>query len=78
MWFGYPPVVIKSEDREGYIAAIQKADTGNIEALTLYLGRSLISWLEIGIKAAKGEDNHRKSVSLPQDGIMVYNFPEHS
>lgn len=56
MRFGYPPVVIKSEDREGYIAAIQKADTGNIEALAVYLGKSLISWLETGIKAARGED----------------------
>ena len=62
MRFGYPPVVIKSEDREGYIAAIQKADTGNIEALAVYLGKSLISWLETGIKAARGED-----ISEPRD-----------
>ena len=62
MRFGYPPVVIKSEDREGYISAIQKADTGNIEALAVYLGKSLISWLEIGVKAAKGED-----ISEPRD-----------
>ena len=59
---GYPPLVIKSEDREGYIAALQKADTGNIEALAIYLGKSLISWLEIGIKAARGED-----ISEPED-----------
>ena len=62
MRFGYPPVVIKSEDREGYIAAIQKADTGNIEALAVYLGKSLISWLKTGIKAARGED-----ISEPRD-----------
>ena len=62
MRFGYPPLVIKSEDREGYIAAIQKADTGNIEALAVYLGKSLISWLETGINAAKGE-----SISEPGD-----------
>ena len=62
MRFGYPPVVIKSEDREGYIAAIQKADTGNIEALAVYLGKSLILWLETGIKAARGED-----ISEPRD-----------
>ena len=56
MQFGYPPLVIKSEDREGYISALQKSDTGNIGALAIYLGRSLISWLEIGTKAARGED----------------------
>ncbi len=62
MRLGYPPLVIESEDRDGYISAIQKADTGNIDALAGYLGKSLISWLEIGIKAAKGED-----ISEPQD-----------
>ncbi len=53
---GYPPVVIRSEDRDVYIVALQKADTGDIDALALYLGRSLISWLKTGIRAAKGED----------------------
>ena len=52
MRFGYPPVIIKSEDRDGYIAAIQKADTGNIEALAAYLGKNLISCLETCIEAA--------------------------
>ena len=56
MRLGYPPLVIRSKDRDGYIAAIQKADAGNTEALAVYLGKSLISWLEIGIKAARGED----------------------
>lgn len=52
---GYPPLVIKSKDREGYISALQKADTGDIHALAIYLGEELIAWLEIGIKAARGE-----------------------
>lgn len=59
---GYPPLVIKNENRKGYIAALQKADIGNIEALAIYLGENLISWLEIGIKAARGED-----ISEPED-----------
>ncbi len=49
---GYPPIVIKAEDKDGYISSLQKADTGNIDALAVYLGDSLISWLEIGIKFA--------------------------
>lgn len=59
---GYPPLVIKSKDREGYISALQKADTGDIDALAVYLGEELIAWLEIGTKAARGE-----SVSEPDD-----------
>ncbi len=62
MRLGYPPLVIKSKDREGYISALQKADTGDIHALAIYLGEALISWLEIGIKAAQGEN-----ISEPDD-----------
>ena len=62
MRLGYPPLVIKNKDRETYFAALQKADTVNIDALTVYLGRTLVSWLEIGIKAAEGKD-----ISEPED-----------
>ena len=54
--FGYPPLVIKSEDKRNYFAALQRADNIDIDSLAVYLGKALISWLEIGIKAAKGED----------------------
>ena len=53
---GYPPLAIKSEDKRNYFAALQRADTGDMDAFAIYLGKALISWLEIGIKAAKGED----------------------
>lgn len=53
---GYPPLVIKSEDKRNYFAALQKADGGDMATLAVYLGNVLIYWLEIGIKAAKGED----------------------
>ena len=50
---GYPPFVIKAKDKKTYFSTLQKADAGNMDALALYLGRTLASWLEIGIKAAK-------------------------
>ena len=59
---GYPPLVIKSSDRENYLIAINKADTGDVETLAIYLGKVLMFWLELGIKAAKGED-----ISDPSD-----------
>ena len=59
---GYPPFVIKDRNRESYFSALQKADTGNIAALTVYLSETLVSWLEIGIKAAEGKD-----ISEPED-----------
>ena len=54
--FGYPPIVIQSKDRQNYISALQKADVGDMDALAICLGKNLISWLEIGIRAANGED----------------------
>ena len=59
---GYPPFVIKDRNKESYFSALQKADVGNMDALAAYLGKTLVSWLEIGIKAAKGE-----SISAPED-----------
>ncbi len=59
---GYPPFVIENRDRESYFSALQKADTGNMDVLAIYLGRTLVSWLEIGIKAAEGKD-----ISEPED-----------
>ena len=56
LYLGYPPLIIKSEDKDNYFLALNKADTGDMDSLAEYLGKNLITWLEIGIKAAKGED----------------------
>lgn len=52
----YPPVVIKSEDKESYLTALQKADTGDIESLIEYVEEQSIQSLELSLKAANGED----------------------
>ena len=52
----YPLVVIKSDDKENYLTALQKADTGNVLALIEYIEQQAIWSLELAIKAAKGED----------------------
>ena len=56
MRLGYPPMVIKSEDKRNYFAALQKADNGDIDTFAVYLGNVLVFWLEKGIGAAKGEN----------------------
>ena len=53
---GYPPIVVRDKDKENYYVALRKADTGDLESLAVYLGKLLILWLEIGIKAGRGED----------------------
>ena len=58
MQFGFPPTIIKSdkESKDGYFAALQLADAGNIEAFITFIAQNLIRSLEIMIAGAKGED----------------------
>lgn len=52
----YPPVIIKSKDKNGYLTALNKADVGDADAFTKYISEQLVWSLNINIKAAKGED----------------------
>ncbi|MFP5439252.1 MAG: Fic family protein [Bacteroidia bacterium] len=62
MKFGYPPVIIKTEDRANYFAALQLADSGQIEAFVDYIAQNLVRSLDIMIAGAKGE-----SIEEPDD-----------
>ena len=52
----YPMVIIKSEDKENYLTALQKADTGDLLALIEYVEKQSITSLKLNIKAGKGEN----------------------
>lgn len=52
----YPMVIIKSEDKESYLTALQKADTGDLVSLIEYVEEQAIATLKLNIKAGKGED----------------------
>ncbi len=56
MQFGFPPVIIKTEDKANYFAALQFADAGNIESFITYIAKNLNRSLGIMISGAKGED----------------------
>jgi hypothetical protein len=47
--------VIKSKDKRNYLIALNKADAGNAEAFTQYIGQQSIWSLNMEIKAAKGQ-----------------------
>ena len=53
-----PPIVIKSEDRDRYISALQNADLGSTLPLARFMLENLRWSLGIGIRAAKGESIH--------------------
>lgn len=59
---GYPPVIIKSKDKRNYLAALNRADVGDLDAFVLYLANELVWSLEVSLKAARGE-----SIEEPDD-----------
>ncbi len=56
MKFGFPPVIIKTEDKANYFAALQMADAGNIETFIMYIAQNLNFSLNLMISGAKGAD----------------------
>jgi Fic family protein len=52
---GYPPVIVRTEDKTNYLTALRKADAGELEALVAYLAGALERSLQLGLRAAKGE-----------------------
>jgi Fic family protein len=53
---GYPPVVIKSEDKANYLSALEQADAGILNTFLDYIGQNLIASLNLMIRGAKGEN----------------------
>ena len=50
-----PPIVIKSEDRDRYIGALQNADLGRMLPLARFMLENLSWSLALAVRAAKGE-----------------------
>ncbi|MEO6686468.1 MAG: Fic family protein [Dyadobacter sp.] len=55
MQFQFPPVIIKTEEKNKYFIALRQADSGLIEAFVNYIADNLVNSLEIMIRGAKGE-----------------------
>ncbi len=53
---GFPPVIIKTEDKENYYGVLHLADVGELEPFIEYIANNLVHSLEIMIRGAKGED----------------------
>ncbi|ERJ59284.1 Fic family protein [Sphingobacterium paucimobilis] len=56
MKYGYPPVVIKTEDKENYFSALRQADAGEITSFINYIAENQIRSLGIMLSGAKGEN----------------------
>lgn len=51
----FPPVIIKTQDKENYYRALRQADSGNLEVFFEYIAKNLIDSLELMLRGAKGE-----------------------
>lgn len=62
MQCGFPPVVIKVEDRNNYINALNRARNEGIEIFAEFVGENMLRSLDMYINAAEG-----KSIDEPSD-----------
>lgn len=62
MKHGFPPVVIKTQDKGNYLSVLRQADSGSIEPFISYIASNLVQSLELMIRGARGE-----SIEEPDD-----------
>ena len=51
----YPPIIVKSVDKDNYLTALQQADAGDVLAMIEYHEQQLLWSLDLKLKAAKGK-----------------------
>ena len=53
MQFGFPPVIIKTEDKENYYAVLRLADAGELEPFIEYVTENLVRSLKINSRCER-------------------------
>ena len=66
-----PPIVIKSDDRDRYIAGLQNADVGRMLPLAEFMLENVLWALELAIRAAKGESIHEPDDTAKELELFV-------
>jgi Fic family protein len=74
---GYPPLIVKSADKSGYLTALRKADAGDIAAMTRYLLREAEWSLRLGVQAAKGESIEEPSDVEKEISLFIRDQQQH-
>ena len=54
--FGFPPAIIRTEDKANYFAALQQADGGQRGVFVEYIAGSVCASLEVMLAGARGEE----------------------
>jgi Fic family protein len=66
---GFPPVVVKLSERDPYVAALRKADAGELRGITEFISQSVLDSESLYLRGAKGAsiedaDDVDKAVAL--------------
>jgi Fic family protein len=74
MQAGYPPVVIKTQEKEAYYRALRQADGGDLDKFVEYVIGELLHSQDLMIRGAKGEsieddDDLDKEIKLWEKGL---------
>lgn len=77
---GFPPVIIKTDDKANYFSVLRQADAGVLEPFIEFIAKNLVHSLELMIKGAKGErieepDDIDKEISLLEQKLKSISQP---
>ena len=56
MRHGYPPLIVKKEDKEAYLYALAQADEGDLSDLLGFFADALLDAMQLYLRGARGED----------------------
>ena len=81
MQFGYPPAIIKVEDKANYYNALEQADADNFDFFFNYITMRVIASLELMLKGAQGEnidepDDLDKKIKLLEQELSIIDEDE--
>jgi Fic family protein len=80
MQHDYPPVIIRTEDKQAYFSALQQADGGALEPFIEYVAQNLVRSLDIMLRAIQGEsiddpDDFDKEIALLEQKLRTTGKP---
>lgn len=70
MRFGYPPVIVKTDDKEKYFAALREADAGKTASFVNYIAENLVKSLYIMLAGARGENIEEEDDGLKELALL--------
>ena len=73
---GYPPLIVRSRNKEEYLSALALADAGEVDVFSNFLAKEMQWSIQLSIKAAKGESleepgDLEKKVQILKDQLRM-------